>query len=170
MIWQSSQTEMYIERKLHSAMLAFAGAIALAIPCFAQEAAAAPKQYAPLCAGCHGDRATGTDRGPALVDSRALRSRSVKQIGELIRTGTQGGMPPFPLPDEQLMSLADWIHSLNASAYDAAPTGDEKAGEQFFFGKGQCGSCHMVAGRGGFNGPDLSNIGRQLTVRQLEQS
>jgi PQQ-dependent dehydrogenase (methanol/ethanol family) len=79
-------------------------------------------------------------------------------------------MPAFPLPDEQLRPLASWVHSLNASAYDAAPAGDRDAGQRFFFGKGQCGNCHMVAGRGGVSGPDLSNIGRQLTLRQLEQA
>jgi PQQ-dependent dehydrogenase (methanol/ethanol family) len=79
-------------------------------------------------------------------------------------------MPPFALPNEQLSSLATWVHSLNASAYDVKPAGDSSAGETFFFGKGQCGSCHMVASRGGVNGPDLSSIGRQLTLRQLEQS
>ena len=28
----------------------------------------------------------------------------------------------------------------------------------------------MVAGRGGVNGPDLSSIGQQLTLRQLDQA
>src|SRR4051812_11208981 len=100
-----------------------------------------PKQYATLCSGCHGERATGTERGPALVDNRGLRSRSAKQIQDLIRTGTQGGMPPFALPNEQLSSLATWVHSLNASAYDVKPGGDSSAGETFFYGRGQCGAC-----------------------------
>src|SRR5262249_41074448 len=30
--------------------------------------------------------------------------------------------------------------------------------------------CHLVAGRGQPNGPDLSEIGRQLTLRELEQA
>jgi PQQ-dependent dehydrogenase (methanol/ethanol family) len=136
----------------------------------AQETSVARKEYAALCAGCHGEGATGTERGPALQDSRTLRGRSVNQISNLIRTGTQGGMPPFPLSDERLLPLATWVHSLNASAYDVKPAGDPAAGERFFFGKGECGSCHMVAARGGSNGPDLSSIGRQLTLRQLDQA
>ena len=48
--------------------------------------------------------------------------------------------------------------------------GDIDAGEGYFFGKGACGSCHMVASRGGVNGPDLSSIGKQLTLRQLDQA
>lgn len=129
-----------------------------------------PRDYGALCAGCHGEKANGGERGPALVDNRSLRSRSVKQIYDLIRTGTQGGMPPFALPDERLQTLATWVHSLNASAYDVKPAGDTSAGERFFFGKGRCGDCHMVTGHGGVNGPDLSGIGRQLTARQLEQA
>jgi PQQ-dependent dehydrogenase (methanol/ethanol family) len=129
-----------------------------------------PKPYASLCSGCHGERATGTERGPALVDNRELRSRSVTQIQDVIRTGTQGGMPAFALPNEQISALATWVHSLNASAYDVETPGHREAGERFFFGKGQCGNCHMVAGRGGVNGPDLSGNGKQLTLRQLEQA
>ena len=169
-IWQSNhQPEMQTRRIVSSALIGFAicGAV---LPMSAQEPAAMPKQYGALCSSCHGEGATGSERGPALVNNRELRSRSIKQIRDLIRTGTQGGMPPFALPDEQLQPLAEWVHSLNASAYDLKLPGDEVAGERFFFGKGQCGSCHMVAGRGGVNGPDLSSIGRQLTLRQLDQA
>ena len=137
--------------------------------CVAQNAAP-PQQYAALCSGCHGERATGTERGPGLVDNRELRSRSVKQIQDVIRKGTQRRYAGVRFAECQASSLATWIHSLNASAYDVEPAGDREAGERFFFGKGQCGSCHMVAGRGGVNGPDLSNIGKQLTLPQLEQA
>src|SRR5207247_2759387 len=111
-------------------------------------AAPAQDQFAKLCAGCHGEGATGTDRGPALVNNRMLRSRPETQIRDLIRNGTQRGMPPFHLPEGELQALTRWVRSLNDSAYDAKPAGDPEAGERFFFAKGQCGSCHMVAGRG----------------------
>jgi PQQ-dependent dehydrogenase (methanol/ethanol family) len=129
-----------------------------------------PETYGKLCAPCHGEAVTGTERGPALDENRALRSRSEKQIHDLIQNGSPGRMPPFALPDEQLQALARWVRSLNVSAFDSAPPGDATAGERFFFGKGQCGSCHMARGRGEANGPDLSGIGRELTVGQLEQA
>ncbi len=125
------------------------------------------KVYAESCAACHGVQPTGTDRGPALVNSRALRRRSESQISGIIRKGTPGGMPAFPLPPARMDPLARYIHSLNASAYDANPPGDRAAGERFFFGKGGCSSCHMVRGRGGAKGPDLSETGRQLTVAEI---
>ena len=79
-------------------------------------------------------------------------------------------MPAFALPEDQLQPLARWVRSLNVSAYDLRPSGDVDAGQRFFFGKGQCASCHMVRGLGGSNGPDLSGIGRELTLGQLEQA
>jgi len=79
-------------------------------------------------------------------------------------------MPAFPLPDEQLSPLTEYIRSLNATAFESRPPGDKAAGESFFFGAGNCATCHTVAGRGGSNGPDLSGIARQLTLPELEQS
>ena len=61
-----------------------------------------PEPYGKLCAGCHGDSATGTDRGPNLVNARSLRSRSEARIRQTISQGTPGGMPAFPLPDAQI--------------------------------------------------------------------
>ena len=126
-------------------------------------------RFAQLCAGCHGDGARGGDRAPALAGNGSLRGRTETQIQDIIRTGTPGGMPAFPLPEEQLRELAHWVHLLNASAYDAKPAGDKAAGERFFFGNGRCGTCHMVYGRGKTNGPDLSEVGRQLTLKEIEQ-
>src|ERR1700730_10073582 len=126
------------------------------------QANAQQEQFARLCAACHGAGASGTDRGPALVNNRGLRGRSENDIHNLIRDGS-GAMPAFPLPESQLQLLARFVRSLNASAYEAAPAGDVTSGERFFFGKGQCSSCHMVKAQGRANGPDLSNVGRQLT-------
>jgi PQQ-dependent dehydrogenase (methanol/ethanol family) len=127
-----------------------------------------PPEYTRLCAACHGDRATGTDRGPVLINARSLRSRSEAQIRRVIREGTKGGMPAFPLPEAQLNVLASAVRSWNASAFDAKPTGDLAAGKAFF--ESQCLNCHMVRGRGGSNGPDLSNVGRELTVGEIDQT
>ena len=124
--------------------------------------------FSKHCESCHGEGAAGTDRGPALVNSRSLRNRSESQIRDIIHDG-RGGMPPFKLPEDQLQTLARWIRSLNASAFDLQPEGDLAAGEKFFFGKGDCSSCHMVRGIGGAKGPDLSEVGRQLTFAELEQ-
>jgi PQQ-dependent dehydrogenase (methanol/ethanol family) len=127
-----------------------------------------PPQFKQYCAACHGDRATGTDRGPGLINSRPLRSRSEERLRNVIRNGTRGGMPAFPLADSDLNTLARAVRSWNASAFDAQPAGDRASGKRLF--DEQCKSCHMVRGLGGSNGPDLSEVGRQLTVREMEQT
>src|ERR1035438_6810972 len=70
----------------------------------AQPAPDAMKLYEQRCAVCHGDDASGSDRGPALARSRSLRSRSLNEIHDIVQKGTASGMPPFPLPEDQLVT------------------------------------------------------------------
>ena len=126
--------------------------------------------FVEKCGICHGNEATGTDRGPPLANSRRLRGRAVADIASVIRKGTTGGMPPVPLADEEVDQLSAFVHSMNITAFEARPEGDLAAGEAFFFGKGDCASCHIAAGRGSGAGPDLSSAGRQLTLAELGQS
>ena len=142
--------------------------ILLLLICAAAAAQEIPAVYGKYCAACHADSAAGTDRGPGLIDTRSLRSRSETQIRGIIRNGTRGGMPAFPLPDAELDALAKAVRSWNASAFDAHPPGDPAAGKVLF--EKQCLTCHMAQGRGASNGPDLSSIARELTVRELEQT
>jgi PQQ-dependent dehydrogenase (methanol/ethanol family) len=138
---------------------------------FAQAPADGPKSFAARCAGCHGADARGTDRGPGLARSRRLRSRSTVQLRALIQKGVPAsGMPSFDLPGDELDALAALVHSMNAPAAEGPVPGDPKAGEQFFFAKGQCTSCHMVQGRGAVTGPDLSSVGSRLTVEEIRES
>ncbi|HXB72969.1 MAG TPA: PQQ-binding-like beta-propeller repeat protein [Candidatus Acidoferrales bacterium] len=162
-------------RRISSAVLMAGIGLWVAYPAIGQDSpadgnGAEPRQFGLLCAGCHGIGGAGGDRAPALVNNRGLRNRSENQIHDLIRDGTPGGMPNFALPEADLRALAQWAHSLNIPAADMQLPGDAAAGEQFFFGKGQCASCHIVAGRGKANGPDLSDIGRQLTAKELGQA
>ena len=130
----------------------------------------ARQSFEQRCGVCHGADAGGTDRGPALLGNRRLRMRSPSDIANTIRNGTPGGMPGFALPAPEVATLADYVRSLNANAFDTKPPGDAAAGERFFFGGGGCSGCHAVAGRGGSTGPDLSNVARQSTLPELEQS
>ena len=57
------------------------------------------------------------------------------------------------------------------SAASAAPIkGDREAGKRIFFGSGICSQCHMVNGKGGRLGPDLSRIGAARRTQQLAES
>jgi PQQ-dependent dehydrogenase (methanol/ethanol family) len=122
------------------------------------------------CASCHGQGGAGGDRGPALAGNRRLRGLPDGEISNIVRTGTPNGMPAFSLPPDDLRGVTAFLRSLNASAFDSHPQGDSAAGERFFFNKGQCATCHLALGRGKAIGPDLSNIGRQLTLQELTSS
>ncbi len=79
-------------------------------------------------------------------------------------------MPAFPLPPEQLQTLAHYVLALNATGPVGGVAGDPKAGERIFFGSGQCYTCHVAAGRGSSSGPNLSAAGQRLRVSELKQS
>ncbi len=129
------------------------------------------KLYARQCAGCHGADAYGTDRAPGLAGSRRLRTRSIQELRDLIHKGTPtSGMPGFDLPDDELDALATLVHALNAPGAESIVPVDPTAGEQFFFSKGQCASCHMVYGRGEPIGPDLSNLGNEMTTAEIREA
>jgi PQQ-dependent dehydrogenase (methanol/ethanol family) len=127
--------------------------------------------YAKLCAGCHGADAHGTQQGPGLAGNSWVRRRSIQNLRNVIRNGIPtAGMPPFDLPAGTLDALATLVASLNSSAAESAVPGDRAAGRAFFFGNGRCASCHMVYGEGTPIGPDLSNVGREMTVDQIREA
>jgi putative heme-binding domain-containing protein len=131
----------------------------------------ARKLFADHCAGCHGADARGSDRGPALASNVRVRRRSVEQLRDFIRRGSpSSGMPAFALPLEDREALATFLRSLNGPAAETTVEGDAEAGRHFFSGKGRCAECHMVYGGGKAVGPDLSNVGNEMTVDEIRQA
>ncbi len=127
--------------------------------------------YLKVCAGCHGADALGTQQGPGLAGNPSVRRRSIQSLRNVIRNGIPAaGMPASDLPAGSIDALANLVASLNASAAESTVSGNSTAGRQFFFGKGQCASCHMVFGEGSPVGPDLSNVAREMTVSQIRES
>ncbi len=137
----------------------------------AQEIEAGKKQFAALCSGCHGADGGGGEHGPNIVDTRRAGGSFERSIPEAIKDGIEdAGMPAFPLPKERIDELVAFVKSLRAPAADHPPAGDVSAGERFFFGKGDCAGCHMIRGRGGNLGPDLSNLGRQRKLAPIVEA
>jgi alcohol dehydrogenase (cytochrome c) len=118
------------------------------------------------CAICHGGDARGGERGPSLLRGR----RSTNQILEVIRKGRPGGMPPFHLPPKEESALVTFVYSLNAPAARSGVAGNPAAGKAYFWGTGGCGGCHMIYGRGGVRGPDLTALGKRRTIREIEKA
>jgi PQQ-dependent dehydrogenase (methanol/ethanol family) len=131
----------------------------------------AGRVFATRCAVCHGSDARGGQYGPGLAGNNDLRERSVSWLRDVIRKGVpSAGMPAFDLSSRELDGVAALVHSLNLPAAENAVPGERPAGEQYFFGKGKCASCHMVSGKGSAVGPDLSSIGRDMSVEEIRTS
>ena len=137
----------------------------------AQSLEAGRSVYQARCVSCHGSDGSGGGQGPAIVDIRRPRGGSRAALRDLIRNGIPNtAMPSFAMADADLDALAAYIEVLRAPAADHPTDGDAAAGERFFAGKGNCSSCHMVRGRGGILGPDLSDLGRERRTLQIEQA
>jgi len=128
------------------------------------------EQYQTACGGCHGTTGKG-GRGPRLVGVKGVKNMSDGKMFETIKQGVQGTpMPPFALSDTQIWQLVSFIRNLNATAIDQEVPGDRVAGEALFFGSANCSECHMVRGRGGLLGPDLSNVASTRSVESILES
>ena len=118
--------------------------------------------YNRTCTTCHGPDGAGGEMGPALgAPARRYALSTDAQIFDAIKSGIRGtSMPAFGsrLPDTDVWKVAAYIRGLRGTAIDAPAVGDLALGEQIFWGKGECGSCHVVKGKGGLIGPDLTNL------------
>jgi cytochrome c oxidase cbb3-type subunit 3 len=132
--------------------------------------------FIPNCSSCHGvDLRGGVTGGPNLLRSQVVLT---DQHGELILPIVHGaraerGMPALPLPDDDVVAIAEYIHSVLASARpqgappesEAPPpnalVGDATAGATYFASK--CASCHSPTG-------DLAGIGTRLSEAKALQN
>lgn len=116
--------------------------------------------YGLSCSFCHGpDLRGGQLNGPNLLRSQLVLG---DQAGELILPIVRGaraekGMPPIPMPDEDVKAVAEYIHSVAAlSPRQGMPppgetpvvldvlVGDAAAGRTYF--EARCATCHSATG------------------------
>src|SRR5438477_13072790 len=118
--------------------------------------------YNQTCTVCHGPDGSAGEMGPALGEpARRYVQATDAQIFDAIKNGIPATpMPPFAsqLQDNDIWKVAAYIRGLRGTAADAPLPGDVAAGDQIFWGKGDCGSCHVMKAKGGLLGPDLTNI------------
>lgn len=66
-------------------------------------------------------------------------------------------MPGFAaLGDAKLLALVSYLRALQGKMAAMPIPGNTQHGELLFFGSARCSECHMIGGRGGFIGSDLS--------------
>src|SRR5215831_407535 len=156
---------MWLLASFASALLGQAGLI----PEDSASLQAGKQIYLGSCSGCHGATGEGS-QGPSLLSGRASRLPD-RTLLNSIKNGLPGtSMPNFPMADEKVAQVAAFVRSLTAPAISAHVAGDPQRGRQLFFGSGRCSTCHMILGRGGYPGPDLSDIASERTVAQLKES
>jgi putative heme-binding domain-containing protein len=123
------------------------------------------------CSLCHGIKGEG-GRGPDLTLGSYAAGTTDGDLYSVIAGGVAGTeMPGFAarFESDDLWRLVSYVRSI-ASSGASRITGDPANGEQMFWNKGQCGQCHMVAGRGKRMGPDLTQVGRQRSAAYLRES
>ena len=127
--------------------------------------------YQANCTGCHGPEGDGV-AGVNLGSGRFRRGTADEEIARLIISGVPGtAMPPSTFSEAQ----ATWIVAYLRSLADAGPSGpvavgDRTRGKAVFEGKGQCLTCHSVAGVGSRVAPVLTEIGSVRRTVELQRS
>lgn len=129
------------------------------------------------CALCHGLGARGGGRGPDLT--RAHKHHGDAD-GDLFRNISQG-IPGTAMPangtngqgvgmtDEEIWQIITYLRSIQVKA-PLKNLGNAGHGKELFYGDANCSTCHMVEGKGGRVGPDLTSVGVSRTVDSLVES
>jgi putative heme-binding domain-containing protein len=118
--------------------------------------------YNGACTTCHGLNGAAGEIGPGLaIPGRSYERNTDAQIFNAIKEGIPATVMPAhknKLGDDQIWKITAYVKGLRGTAIDAPSPGDATHGEALFWAKGECGSCHMVRGRGSITGPDLSEL------------
>jgi cytochrome c oxidase cbb3-type subunit 3 len=134
-------------------------------------------QFRANCAFCHGLGARGGGRGPDLTRAQKRHGNSDSELFRTINDGVPGtAMPPngatqqgVGMTEEEIWQVISYIRSVQVKA-PAQPVGDASHGKQLFYGSAACSTCHMIQGKGGRLGPDLSTTGSARSTDYIVES
>ena len=134
-------------------------------------------QFRANCAFCHGLGARGGGRGPDLTRVQKRHGNSDADLFRTINEGVPGtAMPPngatqqgVGMTEEEIWQVITYIRSVQVKA-PAQPLGNATHGKELFYGSAACSTCHMIQGKGGRLGPDLSTTGSARSTDYLVES
>jgi cytochrome c oxidase cbb3-type subunit III len=129
------------------------------------------------CALCHGLGARGGGRGPDLTRAQKKHAHSDAEIFQVISNGIAGTAMPangtngqgVGMTDEEIWQIIAYIRSQEVKA-PSLPLGKAAHGKELFYGDANCSLCHMVAGKGGRLGPELTGVGGSRTREAIIDS
>lgn len=125
--------------------------------------------YRANCDFCHGIDARGENRGPDLTSPQTQRHSDAELFRIILggRPGTE--MPANDLSEKETWEVIAYLRSLRSNS-KATVAGDPETGRRLFFEKAQCSGCHMINGKGGRLGPDLSRIAASRSTAYIVES
>ncbi|HXZ30959.1 MAG TPA: c-type cytochrome [Terriglobales bacterium] len=134
-------------------------------------------QFRLNCAFCHGLGARGGGRGPDLTRAHKRHGDSDADLFNTINNGAPGTAMPangttgqgVGMTNEEIWQVITYLRSVQVKA-PVKPLGDAAHGKQLFYGDANCSGCHMVQGKGGRLGPNLTSVGGIRTVEYIVDS
>lgn len=128
-----------------------------------------PALFAANCGACHGSDGRSGERAPDIATRREIVSLSDADLIRTVENGVAGrGMPAFGfLGRTKVNAIVHHLRTLQGIGSTSAAPGDPHRGEELFFGKAECSTCHMVNGHGGFIAADLSGYGLGRLVADM---
>jgi len=143
----------------------------------AKAAKAGEYEFRINCALCHGLGAHGGGRGPDLTRAQKKHTHNDAEMFQVISNGIPGTAMPangtngqgVGMTDEEIWQIITYIRSQEVKS-TAASAGNAVHGKELFYGDANCSMCHMVNGKGGRLGPELSGVGGSRTREALIDS
>jgi len=129
------------------------------------------------CALCHGLGAHGGGRGPDLTRAQKKHVHSDAEMFQVISNGIPGTVMPangtngqgVGMTDDEIWQIITYIRSVEVKT-PAKPAGNAAHGKDLFYGDANCSLCHMVEGKGGRVGPELTAVGGSRTRESIVDS
>jgi len=134
-------------------------------------------QFRANCAFCHGLGARGGGRGPDLTRAQKRHGNADADLFRTINEGVPGTAMPqngatqqgVGMTEEEIWQVISYIRSVQAKAPAQIP-GNAAHGKELFYASAACSTCHMIQGKGGRLGPDLSTTGSARSTEYLVES